>query len=48
MIIHTGEFATVYEVFEKDIYEALEQLVEKLSRYQTIKIIFQKYTYHAK
>ena len=43
-----GEFAAVYEAFEKDIYEALEQLVEQLSRYQTIKIIFPEYTYHPK
>ena len=41
-----GEFAAVYELFEKDIYDALEQMVERLSRYQTIKIIFPDYTYH--
>lgn len=28
-----GAFAAVYEDFEKDIYEALEQVVEQLSRY---------------
>jgi hypothetical protein len=38
----------VYEDFEKDIYDALEQAVEKLSKYQTIKIIFPDYTYHPK
>ncbi len=43
-----GNFAAVYEDFEKDIYAALEQMVEKLSRYQTIKIIFPAYTYHPK
>jgi DNA-binding transcriptional regulator YhcF (GntR family) len=43
-----GDFAAVYEAFEKDIYEALEQMVEQLSRYQTIKIIFPEYTYHPK
>ena len=43
-----GNFAAVYEDFEKDIYDALEQAVEKLSRYQTIKIIFPEYTYHPK
>lgn len=43
-----GDFAAVYEDFEKDIYDALEQAVEKLSRYQTIKIIFPDYTYHPK
>jgi DNA-binding transcriptional regulator YhcF (GntR family) len=43
-----GNFAAVYEAFEKDIYDALEQVLEKLSRYQTIKIIFPEYTYHPK
>ena len=43
-----GTFAAVYEDFEKDIYDALEQMVEQLSRYQTIKIIFPDYTYHPK
>jgi len=43
-----GNFAAVYEDFEKDIYDALEQAVEKLSRYQTIKIVFPDYTYHPK
>lgn len=43
-----GNFAAVYEDFEKDIYDALEQVVEQLSRYQTIKIIFPEYTYHPK
>ncbi|HRI20103.1 MAG TPA: GntR family transcriptional regulator [Panacibacter sp.] len=43
-----GNFAAVYEDFEKDIYNALEQAVERLSKYQTIKIIFPKYTYHPK
>lgn len=43
-----GNFAAVYEDFEKDIYDVLEQALEKLSRYQTIKIIFPDYTYHPK
>ena len=41
-----GQYAAVYENFEKDIYEALEQLREPLSNYHTIKIIFPEYTYH--
>ena len=44
----TGDFAAVYEDFEKDIYQALEQAIEKLSRYQAIKMIFPDYTYHPK
>jgi DNA-binding transcriptional regulator YhcF (GntR family) len=43
-----GDFAAVYEPFEKDIYAALEQMVDRLSKYQTIKIIFPDYTYHPK
>ncbi len=43
-----GEYAAVYENFEKDIYNALEQALEKLSKYHTIKIIFPEYTYHPK
>ena len=42
----TGKYAAVYENFEKDIYEALEQALERLSKYHTIKIIFPEYTYH--
>ncbi|HWZ02264.1 MAG TPA: GntR family transcriptional regulator [Mucilaginibacter sp.] len=44
----TGDFAAVYEDFEKDIYSALEQLLEKLSNYHTIKIIFPENSYHSK
>lgn len=43
-IQHTS--AAVYENFEKDIYDALEQLRDQLSNYHTIKIIFPEYTYH--
>ncbi len=38
--------AAVYENFEEDIYGALEQAREKLSKYNTIKIIFPEYTYY--
>jgi DNA-binding LacI/PurR family transcriptional regulator len=44
----TGNFAAVYEDFEKDIYSALEQLLEKLSNYHTLKIIFPENSYHSK
>jgi len=43
-IQHTS--AAVYENFEKDIYDALEELRDQLSNYHTIKIIFPEYTYH--
>ena len=44
----TGNFAAVYENFEKDIYNALVQANAKLSKYHTIKLIFPEYTYHPK
>lgn len=43
-----GNFAAVYETFEKDIYDSLVQGVDRLSKYHTIKIIFPNYTYHPK
>jgi DNA-binding transcriptional regulator YhcF (GntR family) len=44
----TGTYAAVYENFEEDIYNALVQANEQLSKYHTIKIIFPEYTYHPK
>ncbi|MEX1241073.1 MAG: GntR family transcriptional regulator [Cyclobacteriaceae bacterium] len=41
-----GRYGAVYENFEKDIYQALEQALPQLTRYQTIKIIFPEQTYH--
>ncbi len=41
-----GNYAAVYENFEKDIYEALEQLRKPLSKYHTLKLVFPEYTYH--
>ena len=43
-----GEYAAVYENFEKDIYEALEEAKEQLSKYHTIKIIFPEKSYFPK
>jgi DNA-binding transcriptional regulator YhcF (GntR family) len=40
-----GEYAAAYENFEKDIYGALEQAREQLSKYHTLKIIFPKRSY---
>lgn len=44
----SGDYAAVYEDFENDIYHALEQANNELSKYNTIKIIFPEYTYHPK
>ncbi|MGV3763615.1 GntR family transcriptional regulator [Parapedobacter sp.] len=43
-----GEYAAVYENFEKDIYEALEQAKEQLSKYHTLKLIFPDKSYFPK
>src|SRR5665213_2534284 len=41
------EYGAVYENFEQDIYRALKAALAHLSKYQTLKIIFPEYTYHA-
>jgi DNA-binding transcriptional regulator YhcF (GntR family) len=42
----TGDYGAIYENFEKDIYDALEEALKQLSKYHTLKIIFPAYTYH--
>lgn len=41
-----GEYASVYENFERDIYQALTKVLDKLYKYRTIKIIFPKKSYY--
>lgn len=41
-----GEYAAVYEDFEMDIYNALTEALERLSKYHTIKIIFPENSYY--
>ncbi|RZK82137.1 MAG: GntR family transcriptional regulator [Pedobacter sp.] len=43
-----GEYAAAYENFEKNIYDALEEAREELSKYHTLKIIFPKRSYFPK
>lgn len=43
-----GNFGAVYENFEYDIFYALQELTERLSRYQMIKLIFPENTYYSK
>jgi DNA-binding transcriptional regulator YhcF (GntR family) len=43
-----GKFAAIYENFASDVYEALKKLLDKLTKYQTIKLIFPGKTYHSK
>ncbi len=42
-----GEYAAVYENFEKNIYDALEEALPQLSKYHSIKLIFPKHTYYS-
>ncbi len=42
----SGEYAAAYENFEKDIYNALYEAMEALSKYHTLKIIFPKDSYY--
>jgi DNA-binding transcriptional regulator YhcF (GntR family) len=41
----TGDFGAVYENFEKDIYSTLELALPRLTKYQTLKIVFPEHTY---
>lgn len=43
-----GEYSAIYENFEKDIYGALSQVKEELSKYHTLKIVFPKKSYFPK
>jgi len=44
----TGDFGAVYENFEQDIYDALTELLDKLSKYHTLKIVFPENSYYSK
>jgi DNA-binding transcriptional regulator YhcF (GntR family) len=43
-----GEYASVYENFEKDIYDALKKVKDRLYKYQTIKVVFPWKSYYPK
>ncbi|MBB4080979.1 DNA-binding transcriptional regulator YhcF (GntR family) [Lewinella aquimaris] len=42
----SGELASIYQDFERDIYCALTEMRDKLSSYQRLKLIFPDDTYH--
>jgi len=42
----TGNYGAIYENFEKDIYNALEEALPQLSKYQAINIILPQSTYY--
>ena len=41
-----GDYAAAYEHFEKDVYTALVDATDQLSKYHTLKIIFPSYSYY--
>jgi DNA-binding transcriptional regulator YhcF (GntR family) len=41
-----GEYAAAYENFEKDIYSALAEALDQLSKYHTLKMIFPENSYY--
>jgi DNA-binding transcriptional regulator YhcF (GntR family) len=41
----TGDYAAVFENFEKDIFKALEEAKDQLIRYDTIRIVFPEASY---
>ena len=43
-----GKYAAVFEDFEEDIYQALTQANEQISKYQVLKIAFPGYSYYPK
>lgn len=44
----TGEYAAVYIDAEKDIYQGLQDGIDKLARYHTLKLIFPNNSYYPK
>ena len=42
----TGNYGAVYENFDTDIYNALEQALPQLTKYHSINLIVPEYTYH--
>ncbi|MEP7109392.1 MAG: GntR family transcriptional regulator [Ferruginibacter sp.] len=42
----TGNYGAIYENFENDIYNALEEALPYLSKYSSLNIILPEYTYH--
>ena len=43
-----GEYASIYENFEKDIYQVLKKVLDKLYKYHSIKIVFPQKSYYPK
>jgi DNA-binding transcriptional regulator YhcF (GntR family) len=43
----SGSFGAIYEDFENDLYGALIKLIQQLSKYKTLKIIYPRGTYYS-
>ncbi|SFE57559.1 DNA-binding transcriptional regulator YhcF, GntR family [Pedobacter antarcticus] len=43
----SGEFSAIYENYEQDIFNALEELIPHLIKYRYLKIIFSKHACHS-
>jgi DNA-binding transcriptional regulator YhcF (GntR family) len=44
----TGNYAAVFQNFEKDLYQALTEALPLLRKYATLSILFPSYSYHPK
>ncbi|GAB3894437.1 GntR family transcriptional regulator [Spirosoma agri] len=44
----SGQYAAVFQNFEKDLYQALTDALPLLKKYETLSILFPSYTYHPK
>ncbi|GAB3984141.1 GntR family transcriptional regulator [Spirosoma terrae] len=44
----SGNYAAVFQNFEKDLYQALTEALPLLKKYKTLSILFPSYTYHPK
>jgi DNA-binding transcriptional regulator YhcF (GntR family) len=44
----TGNYAAVFQNFEKDLYQALTEALPLLRKYKTLSMLFPSYTYHPK
>ena len=44
----TGNYAAIYQDFEKDVYNSLEQALELLAKYHTLKIVCLEYAIYPK
>jgi hypothetical protein len=42
----TGQFSAIYESFKKDIQFALEQAIDRIRKYQSLKLIFPENSYY--